>query len=203
MAGRDDSTPSPRRRWRVRPAFLWGAAVVLVVGLAALWLFLPRGVPREAAPESAPTVLEQEAGARAVVLAFPNHDGTGWVQEERHLPGYGGPHLEESLLAVLGALCDGPRLGGAISPMPAGARPLSAFYDDRDGTAIVDFSPELVTAHVGGSAAELATLTAILRTIALNFPEVRTCRILVAGDEIQTLAGNVAMDRPFEPRRWL
>jgi len=46
-------------------------------------------------------------------------------------------------------------------------------------------------------------LTSILRTVALNFPSLETCRILVDGAEVQTLAGHHVMDRPFALRRWL
>jgi hypothetical protein len=67
---------------------------------------------------------------------------------------------------------------------------------------LIDFSRELRDNHPGGSAAERATVDAILRTIALNFPEVRACTLLVAGEQVETLAGHLALDRPLDPRRW-
>ncbi len=77
------------------------------------------------------------------------------------------------------------------------------FLDAEQRHAVLDFSAELVTQHPGGSTAEVATLTSILRTVALNFPSLETCRILVDGAEVQTLAGHQVMDRPFALRRWL
>jgi spore germination protein GerM len=146
-------------------------------------------------------VLEGGAGDRAVVLVFPNCDGTGYITEERQLPSRN--RLEEDLLAVMGALCDGPTTSDAVTAMPAGTRPLAAFYNEADGSVVLDFSRELVTNHTGGSAAERATLATILKTLALNFPEIQSCTLLVDGAESETLAGHLSLDRPLQPRRWL
>ncbi len=100
-------------------------------------------------------------------------------------------------------LCQGPVVSGAVSAFPRGTLALSAFYNPEDRSVVIDFSQELVTGHPGGSAAEVATLTSILRTVALNFPDTHSCTILVDGAQVETLAGHLTMDRPFDPRRWL
>jgi hypothetical protein len=141
------------------------------------------------------------AGDRAVVLVFPEWDASGYVTEERQIPSRNRPG--EDLLVLLTDLCEGPRISGAISAMPKGTRALAAFVNPEDQSAVLDFSQELVTGHPGGSAAEAATLTSILRTVALNFPGTRRCVILVEGAQVETLAGNLDMVRPFDPRRWL
>lgn len=192
-----------RRRSGARPRLWIGLVAAVAILAAAAWLLWPGEREPELQPGGPVLPAEEGPGAQVVVLVFPDRSGSEWVQEERQLPGRGESLLEDRLLAIVAALCEGPEGEGAISAIPEGTRPLSAFYDDKDGSAVLDFSSELVTEHVGGSAAELATVTSILRTVALNFPEIRTCRILVAGDEIETLAGNLAMDHPFEPRRWL
>ena len=56
-------------------------------------------------------------------------------------------------MAVMGALCAGPNEGGAVAALPQGTRPLAAFYDEGDGSIVLDFSRELVTNHPGGTAA--------------------------------------------------
>jgi spore germination protein GerM len=141
------------------------------------------------------------AGDRAVVLVFPEWDASGYVTEERQIPsrGRGG----EDLLGLMQVLCQGPVVSGAVSAFPEGTLALGAFFSPDDQSVVIDFSQELVTGHPGGSAAEVATLTSILRTVALNFPDTRSCTILVAGSQVQTLAGHLTMDRPFDPRRWL
>ena len=100
-------------------------------------------------------------------------------------------------------LCQGPSVSGAVSAFPQGTRAMSAFFNPDDNSVVLDFSEELVTRHPGGTTAELATLTSILRTVALNFPDTRSCIILVDGSQVETLAGNLTMDQPFDPRRWL
>ena len=45
----------------------------------------------------------------------------------------------------------------------------------------------LVTQHPGGSAAEWATLAAIVRTIGSNFPEVARVQVMVDGQPLETL----------------
>ncbi len=194
-----------RALFGTRRARLAALAVVAVVLAAAALLFW-RGrwdrvpdllAPREAAPDSAAAL----AGTRAVVLVFADATGTGWVTEERQLPA--ADHLEDDLQATLEALCQGPLSREASAVIPPAARPLAVFYDEKQGAVLVDFSRELAADHPGGAAAEKATVDAILRTIALNFPQVRRCTFLVGGAQLETLAGHVGLDKPFDPRRWL
>jgi hypothetical protein len=146
-------------------------------------------------------ILDTSAGDRAVVLVFPEWDASGYVTEERQIPSR--DRAGEDLLGLMEILCEGPRISGAVSAFPRGTRALSAFYNPGENAIVLDFSQELVTGHPGGSTAEAATLTSILRTVALNFPDARSCTILVDGAQVQTLAGHLTMDRPFDPRRWL
>jgi hypothetical protein len=179
--------------------------VVAVLGAAAGWWWGQRGADQTAEefPEFAagPAVEAPLAGDRAVVLVFPEWDASGFVTEERQIPSRDRPG--EDLLGVLTVLCEGPRISGAVSALPDGTRALAAFFDPGDQSVVLDFSRELVTDHPGGSAAEVATLTSILRTVALNFPGTRRCVILVEGAQVETLAGHLDMIRPFDPRRWI
>lgn len=180
-------------------------AVALILGPASWW-FLNRDTSDslpvdfsgglEATPGS--SVL---AGDRAVVLVFPEWDAHGYVTEERQLPSRDRPG--EDLHQLMTVLCQGPRVSGAISAMPKGTRALAAFVNPDDHSVVLDFSQELVTGHPGGSAAEAATLTSILRTVALNYPATRNCVILVEGAQIETLTGHLDLVHGFDPRRWL
>ena len=195
----------PKKKKQKRPTgrFLW--LLVIVAVIAGGWWFLKPGV-EEGGDEFADLgtgglVDASVAGDRAVVLVFPEWDASGYVTEERQIPSRDRPG--EDLLGLLSVLCEGPRISGAISALPTGTRALAAFVDPEDQSAVLDFSQELVTGHPGGSAAEVATLTSILRTVALNFPGTRRCVILVEGAQVETLAGNLDMVRPFDPRRWI
>jgi len=177
-------------------------AALVVLGVVAL-RFVQRWRDAADAPAPEASVSDTSAvppGTRSVQLVFVSADAMSMITEQRQLPASN--RLEEELRAVLDALCAGPQTRGAVGPIPRGARPLAVFYDERQGAVLVDFSRELRDNHPGGSAAERATVDAILRTIALNFPEVRACTLLVAGEQVETLAGHLALDQPLDPRRW-
>jgi spore germination protein GerM len=192
----------PKKTKRPTGRFLW-ILVIVAVAVAGWWFLRPTVDETEDdfADFEGGAVDAPMAGDRAMVLVFPEWDASGYVTEERQLPSRDRPG--EDLLGLISVLCEGPRISGAISALPQGTRALGAFVNPEDQSVVLDFSQELVTGHPGGSAAEVATLTSILRTVALNFPGTRRCVILVEGAQVETLAGNLDMVRPFDPRRWL
>ena len=196
-AGRRLPVEGNRRLW-------WGLALLVFVaavtgGVSALWLSRsPSHSPVATPPESAPETIV--AGSRGVVLYFPDDDGIGMVTEEMLLPSR--DQLDEDVLSVMTALQRGPRAARNAASLPRGARPLGVFLDRNAGHVVVDWSRELITGQPGGSATELATLTAILRTLSWNFPELATCTLLVEGAPVSTLAGHLDADRPFSLKRW-
>jgi spore germination protein GerM len=196
--------PRPTRRkspWRV---LIW---IVILASLAVTgyfgWQVMDRNMDRpeiETRTEPIPDTGEP-AGDRAVVLVFPEWDAAGYVTEQRMIPSRS--RDEEDLLGVMTLLCEGPRISGAVSALHEGTSALAAFFEPETGGAVLDFSQELVIGHPGGSAAESATLTSILRSVGLNFPDATTCIILVEGAQVETLAGHVVLDRPLSLRRFL
>lgn len=195
--------PPVKKKRTSRGRFLW-FVVIVAVAVAGWWFLRPAGDEVEddfAGLDDSGVVDAPLAGDRAVVLVFPEWDASGYVTEERQIPSRNRPG--EDLLGLMSVLCAGPKISGSISAMPKGTRALAAFVNPEDQSVVLDFSQELVIGHPGGSAAEVATLTSILRTVALNFPGTRRCVILVEGAQVETLAGNLDMVRPFNPRRWL
>lgn len=203
---RRPSTRRPRlaRRRGASPGLI--ALFLIVLVMAAGWWYWQAGQDEQAVPELAdfPEIGAEPAGRagdRAVMLVFPEWDAGAYVTEQRQIPSRDRPG--EDLLELMSMLCAGPQVSGAVSAIPAGTRALGAFLDPDDQSMVLDFSRELVTGHPGGSAGETATLTSILRTVALNFPGTRSCVILVEGAQVETLAGHLDLARPFDPRRWL
>jgi len=195
----------PPRPPRSRSGMLWLTFAAVVVLAAGSWWYWQQDsgelVTDDFQGDGAVVESHSVAGDRAVVLVFPEWDASGYVTEERQIPSRNRPG--EDLFGLMKILCAGPNISGAISAMPQGTRSLAAFYNPDDQSVVLDFSQELVTAHPGGSAAEAATMTSILRTVALNFPQSRSCVILVEGAQVETLAGHLDMLRRFDPRRWL
>jgi len=186
----------PRRRGR---ALFWTAFLVLI-GTAAALLFWPRR-----APETQPADTPSDASAPAslsgpVTLYFGDAAGRTLVTERRDVPA--GGSLEARVEAVVQALVAGPDTGGAVRTLPAESRLRRVFYDDDMATVFLDFTPTFVTRHPGGSAAEYATITSILRTLGTNFSEITRVQFLVDGQPIETLAGHFDTSKPIEIASW-
>ena len=60
-----------------------------------------------------------------------------------------------------------------------------------DGTAIADFSDALVTEIPSGIASEETAVDSIVQTLESNIPSLRRLKILIRGQETDTLAGHV------------
>jgi hypothetical protein len=68
---------------------------------------------------------------------------------------------------------------------------LLAFYIQPDGTAIADFSDEIASGMPSGILSERLAVDSIAQTLGANVTGVRQLKILVHGQEADTLAGHV------------
>jgi spore germination protein GerM len=94
-------------------------------------------------------------------------------------------------------LIKGP--AGGLAPVLPAETKLGRIYITRDGTAYVDFSRELADKHPSGTTAELSTIYAVVDGLAFNFKSIKKVFLLVDGEERETLAGHVGLDRAFSP----
>ena len=74
--------------------------------------------------------------------------------------------------------------------LPAEAS-LLAFYIQPDGTAIADFSDEIVSGMPSGILSEQLAVQSIAQTLGANVTGIRQLKILVHGQEAETLAGHL------------
>jgi len=75
---------------------------------------------------------------------------------------------------------------------------LHQVYLDDQSTAYLDFSHHLSDSHIGGTTAELLTVSVILQTIQTNFPEkIKKVQILIEGQEVDTIAGHIDISQPL------
>jgi hypothetical protein len=74
--------------------------------------------------------------------------------------------------------------------LPADAT-LLQFYILPDGTAIADFSDELASETPSGILSEQLAVNSITQTLAANVPSIVRLKILIHGQEADTLAGHV------------
>jgi len=74
--------------------------------------------------------------------------------------------------------------------LPADAS-LLAFYLLADGTAIADFSDSLSTGTPSGILSEQLAVNSISQTLAASVPQIRRLKILLHGQEVDTLSGHL------------
>lgn len=81
--------------------------------------------------------------------------------------------------------------------LPADAEILG-FYVLPDGTAIADFSDALVSEIPSGILSEQRVVDSIVQTLENNVPTLRRLKILIHGQEAETLAGHVDLTGYFD-----
>jgi hypothetical protein len=96
---------------------------------------------------------------------------------------------------VLNVLLAGP-VDAELRTLPPDAV-LLAFYLLPDGTGIADFSEALATSIPSGIASEELAVDSITRTLEANVPQVQRLKILIHGQEVETLAGHLDLTGAF------
>ncbi len=96
---------------------------------------------------------------------------------------------------VLNTLLAGP-VDVELRTLPPDAV-LLAFYVLPDGTGIADFSEALANSIPSGIQSEQLAVDSIVRTLEANVPQVRRLKILIHGQEVETLAGHLDLTGTF------
>jgi len=102
------------------------------------------------------------------------------------------PDKRVFVIKILEALLGGPRSGNFAS-IPPGVAVRQVFLVDN--LAVIDFSREIHTRHPGGVLEELATIYSVVNTVVDNVPGIERVRILIEGEERDTLAGHIHLSR--------
>jgi len=91
-------------------------------------------------------------------------------------------------------------LAGPVDPQSRTLPPdaaLLAFYLLPDGTAVADFSEAIGTSIPSGIQSEQLAVDSIARTLEANIPQVQRLKILIHGQEADTLAGHLDLTQTF------
>jgi germination protein M len=186
---------------RRRVAVAFAAILILAAGV---WLARRRGAGEEEiepaagqaiiVDEEAPLADPARSAEREVVLFFAHENNEGLVPERRRI--YVTASLADQARQVIEDLIRGPRrsLSLPVLPRETGLRDV---YVDREGNAYVDFSADLVQRHPGGSEAEIDSLFSVVNSLTYNFEGIRSVRILIDGEERETLAGHIDLTRRY------
>ena len=189
-------------RWRF---WLITALVAAVLAAAIYAPILRRRVKREAGVQQQ----SEEQARRELTQPVPMNPGDPrvkaklfWLSDADNstlapviveLPLSSDPPLRSK--QVLNTLLAGP-VDAELRTLPTDAV-LLAFYILPDGTAIADFSEALATSLPSGIASEQLAVNSMARTLEANVPEVKRLKILIHGQEVETLAGHVDLTGTF------
>jgi len=191
--------PTPRARW-----LMLG---VLLIGLAAGFIYLhvlTRRAKLEApqrGEEGARTQLRQAAlqsltgPTRNITLYFPSDDEGLLLAETRQIAWASDD--TDRIHQVLLALIEGS-YRGLRRPLPPSTELRAAFLAP-DGTVYVDFSSSAVALFEPGIQSETLAVYSIVNSLAENIPVVKRVRVLIQGQEVETLNGHADLGGDFVP----
>lgn len=179
----------------LRTKILWVALLVVFAGglfylrsLAKRIFFeLPLHSDESAKARLSAAVLQPGTGPNEnAVLFFPSLSARMLVAESR--PVKWAPASADRVRQVLLALAEGPRqhLGHPL----AASTDVRAVFLTLDGTAYVDLSSDLLSSVSPGIEAESLAVYSIVNSITTNIPSVKRVKILIQGQEVETLEGH-------------
>ena len=148
--------------------------ILVIVAIGGLYVNLDREEPKD----------EEE-----VDLYFADSQAQYLVQEKRIVSN------DALYLNTLEALLAGPGENSYSSTLPAATR--IEDFKLNGNTAEVSFNQAFRDQHWGGSTGERLTVYSVVNTLT-QFPEIERVRILLAGEEMETLAGHMDLTLSFE-----
>jgi hypothetical protein len=175
------------------------AAGILIVLVGALIMFYIAGhrrepVGRAPTPATYSTSPAANAMRRIVHLYFSVPDHSGLTAETRELADPGSP--AELGKNIVRALIDGPREKGERT-LPESTVVRNVFVAD-DGIAYVDFSNMVAEDHPGGVEMEFISIYSVVNSLVLNLEGISAVKLLIGGQESDTLAGHMDLRFPFK-----
>jgi spore germination protein GerM len=177
--------------------FLGFMALLALIAIA-LAIAVPRWVrgskartAATVAPPAPPVTPGRRIKAR---LFYVDEDGARLTSIERDVA-YGDSTVEQARQLIAAQIA--PVAEPLLSAVPPSTRLLAIFVTER-GDAFVDFSRELLAGHSGGSTDEMLTVYSIVNALTVNLPAVKSVQILVAGKQVETLAGHVDLRHPLD-----
>jgi hypothetical protein len=167
-----------------------GTAVMLVavLGLTAyLWRFKRQAARLPVAPDSFHVTAPVSGPSEPVTLYIAYDSPAGLFARAASIPISSG--RQERAQGVLRALLAAYTEAESPHPLPSGSEVRNVFLVDP-GLAVVDLNSTLANGHRSGILAEELTVVSLIHTLAVNVPGITRVKILVDGQERETLAGH-------------
>ena len=175
-----------------------------IAGMICLWMFFvavlcaadaPGNIRGEEAPAGSLGLNSLPASSVdfSVYLYFADNHTNQYLLGENH-PGLGSDDPVVFCRQLIEALIQGPS-SGLTRTIPATTELRAIYIDDK--TAYIDLTREVAVSHPGGIFSELMTIYSIVNTLVLNVNEVDQVKILIAGQDAETLSGHIDIRFPL------
>jgi germination protein M len=146
-----------------------------------------------AIPAEAPSFISEQ-NRREVSLFFQEADSEYLGAERRKI--FLTTSLADQAKQIVVELINGPQEPGLLPTLPPQTS-LRGLYLDRRGSAYVDLSSEAADLHPGGTGEEIATIYSLVDSLIYNLPEIKRVRILINGEERETLKNHLDLRRDY------
>jgi hypothetical protein len=184
-----------KQEQKKRGTFFWPFIIICCVMISAAVLYYYN---KELANRTRSLFIEQ-SGTWKATLYFGDERSDFLIPEFRTVTSSGDP--VEKARVLVQELIQGPTAKG-IRTLPRQTK-LIGVKTGVNGLLSLNFSPELIQYHPGGSTAELITVYSIVNTVTANIPEVLKVLLLINGSQVETIAGHIDCSAPFYQRREL
>lgn len=195
---------SPPPKWSRRPSrsvvkrptkwrlFLVALFAIVLIFVAGRLFTRPTPSPPSASPPKLPITAATKEEVRLVSIFYPLADGSGLsgvIQKRQPCP-----DERACLRDLLLALKENPGIG-LIPTLPEHSEIRSVWIEGA--TATIDFSRETIQHLPGGVQSERLILSALINTLAVNFPRVQQLALQIDGVPAETLKGHVDLTSPY------
>ena len=176
-----------------------GVTIMLAVALgmsAYMWRMRARVQPQETPAAYAHPVAAPVQGPTEQVTLYVAYDDPGSLRAQAAgipLPAGRQERAQELLRALLGRYLD--KLSS--HPLGPGAEVRDVYLVDP-GLAVIDVNDAFADGHRSGVLVEELTVASLVQTLAANIPGINRVKILVGGQERQTLAGHADLSCTYD-----
>ncbi len=185
-----------RSLWIREGRVTWiGLAVIAAATLIAAVIFVNLRQPEPVQYRLDPS--DRGIALRPVTVYFLSADSAALAPARRQV--LADATRRELAVELVAALAQ-PQ-AGLEAPLPPGTE-LLHYFEDGAGSAVLDFNARIADVRGDGILEERLKLTALLRTIGENLPEVRVVRILAQGRSLTTWGEHLEPGSPLEVASW-